>query len=393
MTLRIEAGGMIDVSKRTYIENAAVLVDGNVILDAGDSRDVAQGDETLRFPDSTLMPGIVDAHTHISFNMGEQPVGSLDRGNAVVRAIRATRYLRQDLLAGITMVRVVGEMEFLDITVKHSIEAGIIQGPRMITATRGLAATNGHGGEWPGNAVDGPDEMRKAVRTNLRRGADLTKLLVTGSVDHFGGHFACGFTPEEIAVAAEETHRVGKPVCAHSVRSEDVRICVENGVDAIEHGHMIDEAAIEAMLKHDTWLVATLAIVMDEELLAPDLDANPEFAEVEWLPRRAAAPEAYRQAVASGVKWTCGTDAMHGRMSDEISWLVKIGIEPMDALVAATQSGADICGLGTELGSLDAGKLADIIAVRGNPLEDIAAVASIDLVIKNGVRVDDRVFP
>src|SRR5690606_18124875 len=129
----------------------------------------------------------------------------------------------------------------------------------------------------------------------------------------------------------------------------------------------IDQATIEAMLRHDSWLVATLAIVMDEALLAPDLEANPEFAEVEWLPRRNAAPEAYRQAIASGVKWTCGTDAMHGRMSDEIAWLVKIGIEPMDVIVAATQSGADICGLGSELGSLEPGKLADIIAVHGNP--------------------------
>jgi imidazolonepropionase-like amidohydrolase len=247
-----------------------------------------------------------------------------------------------------------------------------------------LAATNGHGGEWPGNAVDGVDEMRKAVRTNLRRGADLTKLLVTGSVDHPGGHFACGFSRDEIAVAVEESHRAGKPVAAHAVRPDDVRICVEEGVDAIEHGHILDAGAIELMRQRNTWLVATLAIVLDEELLAPDLAANPLFAEVEWLPRRAAAPTAYREAIAAGIRWACGTDAMHGRMADEVTALVEIGIPATSVLVAATRSGAEICGLGSSLGTLEPGKLADLLIVDGNPVEDVAALRSVRSVLKDG---------
>lgn len=384
MTIRIRAGRLFAATGLEATADGAVLIDGDRIIAAGPAAAVPAGDEELHFPDGTLLPGLVDAHTHISFNMGEQPVGALDRGDAVVRALRATNYLQQDLAAGVTLIRVVGEMAFVDVAVKEAVDAGVIAGPRMVIATRGLAATNGHGGEWPGNAVDGVDEMRKAVRTNLRRGADLTKLLVTGSVDHAGGHFACGFAREEIVTAVEESHRAGKPVAAHAVRPEDVTICVEAGVDAIEHGHMIDEPTIALMAARGTWLVATLAIVMDEALLAPDLLANPAFAEVEWLPRRAAAPAAYRQAIAAGVRWACGTDAMHGRMADEIAALIEIGIPPPEVLIAATRSGAELCGLGSELGTLEAGKLADLIVVGGDPLTDPESLRRVRLVVRNG---------
>lgn len=384
MTIRIRAGRLFAATGPEATTDGAVLIDGDRIIAAGPAVAVSAGDEELHLPDGTLLPGLVDAHTHISFNMGEQPVGALDRGDAVVRALRATNYLRQDLAAGVTMIRVVGEMAFVDVAVKEAVDTGLIAGPRMVIATRGLAATNGHGGEWPGNAVDGVDEMRKAVRTNLRRGADLTKLLVTGSVDHAGGHFACGFAREEIATAVEESHRAGKPVAAHAIRPEDVTICVEAGVDAIEHGHMIDEPTIALMAARGTWLVATLAIVMDEALLAPDLLANPAFAEVEWLPRRAAAPAAYRRAIAAGVRWACGTDAMHGRMADEITALIGIGIPPAEVLIAATRSGAELCGLGSTLGTLEVGKLADLIVVGGDPLTDPESLRCIQLVVRNG---------
>ena len=390
MTVRIEAGQLFDATGGGPIHGGAVLIDGERIAAVGPAASVPRGDIEIAFPDGTLMPGLVDAHTHVSFNMGDQPVGALERGDPVRRALRATRHLRLDLDAGVTLIRVVGEADFIDVAVREAVAAGTVPGPRMVIATRGLAATNGHGGEWPGNAVDGPDEMRKAVRTNLRRGADMIKLLVTGSVDHPGGHFACGFASEEISVAVEESHRAGKPVGVHAVRPEDVQLCVSLGVDAIEHGHMIDAATIAMMAERGTRLVATLAIVLDEELLAPDLIANPAFAEIEWLPRRAAAPTAYREAVAAGVRWACGTDAMHGRMADEVAALVGIGLAPAEVLIAATRSGAEICGLGDELGTLEVGKRADAIVVGGDPLTDIAAVRDVRLVVQDGKIVSRR---
>jgi imidazolonepropionase-like amidohydrolase len=322
----------------------------------------------------------------VSFNYGE--VGPLD-GSLAERAIRATTYLREDLLSGVTLMRVVGEMDFLDVDLKRAVDAGLIAGPRLVVATRGLGATNGHGGEWPGNAVDGVDEMRKAVRTNLRRGADLIKLFVTGSVDSFGGHFQCGFTRAEVATAVEEAHRVGASVCAHAVRPDDVRLCVESGVDAIEHGHMLDEQTTSLMRQHGTWLVTTLALVLDEELHAPLRRTNPRFVEVEWLPRKREAPDAYRSAIRAGVKWACGTDAMHGRMADEVAAHVGIGIDPMAAIVAATRSGAELCGRADRLGTLEPGKLADLVVVAGDPLHDIRALHDVRLVLIGGRRVND----
>jgi len=160
------------------------------------------------------------------------------------------------------------------------------------------------------------------------------------------------------------------------------------GVDSIEHGHMLDENCIELMLKHGTWLVGTLAIVLDENILAEDLAVNPCFANVEWLPRRAAAPDSTRKAIAAGVKYACGTDAMHGQMAYELEAHVRIGISEETALLAATRNAADCCGVIDRLGTLEAGKCADVIAVEGNPLEDITALRRVCLVMKDGQRYD-----
>jgi len=175
MRLRIRADRLIDGTGRPSVGAGAVLIDGNRIIAAGEESMVPRGDEQLTFSNASLLPGLVDAHTHVSFNMGE--VGALN-GSLAQRAIRATSYIRDDLLSGVTLIRVVDEMDFLDVDLKLAVQSGVIAGPRMVVATRGLAATNGHGGEWPGNAVDGVDEMRKAVRTNLRRGADLILSLI-----------------------------------------------------------------------------------------------------------------------------------------------------------------------------------------------------------------------
>lgn len=385
MTLRIQADQLIDGTGAPPLKPGAVLIEGNRLVAAGLASAVPAGDEEFRFAGGSLLPGLVDAHTHISFNYGE--TGILG-GSAIQRAIRATTYIRQDLLSGVTLMRVVGEMDFFDVEMKRAVANGLVAGPRMVVATRGLGATNGHGGELPGSAVDGVDEMRKAVRTNLRHGADLIKLFVTGSVDSFSGHFELGFSRAEIEVAVEEAHRVGKTVCAHAVKADHVALCVEAGVDAIEHGHMIDSTTIELMKQRRTWLVSTLALVLDDELHAPLRVTKPDFVAIEWLPRKEAAPDAYRAAITGGVRWACGTDGMHGRMADELSALTGIGIAPMDVIVAATRSGAELCGLAEELGTLEVGKIADLVVVDGDPLEDMTAMKRVHTVFKDGRPAD-----
>jgi imidazolonepropionase-like amidohydrolase len=159
-------------------------------------------------------------------------------------------------------------------------------------------------------------------------------------------------------------------------------------VDAIEHGHIIDDEAIAAMVDHGTWLVATLAIALDEHVLAKDMEINPVFAELEWLPRRRASRESYRKAHQAGVKLACGTDAMHARIADEMECLVSVGIPPMDVIMAATNNAAQLCGIGHQVGTLEPGKLADIVAVRGDPLADISALREVVFVMKEGKRYD-----
>lgn len=385
MTVRIETGQLIDGNGGPPFKPGALLIDGSQIVAVGTPSVVPSGDEEFRFPEATMLPGLVDSHTHISFNYGET---SILGGSPVQRALRATRYIRQDLLSGVTLLRVVGEMDFFDVQVKLAAQKGFLASPHMVVATRGLGATNGHGGELPGNAVDGVEEMRKAVRVNLRQGADLIKLFVTGSVDSFGGHFELGFTRAEIEVAVEEAHRVGKSVCAHAVKAEHVALCVEAGVDAIEHGHMIDSSTIQLMKQRRTWLVSTLALVMDDELHAPLRVTKPDFVALEWLPRKAAAPAAYLSAITAGVRWACGTDGMHGRLADELMALTAIGVAPMEVIVAATRSGAELCGLADQRGTLEIHKAADLMVVDGDPLADMSVMKRVRTVYKDGRPAD-----
>jgi imidazolonepropionase-like amidohydrolase len=387
MVVAIKSRLLFDATGRDAIDNGVVLVDDGRLIEVGSAREVSvpAGAEVVDLGDQTVMPGLFDTHTHL-FQSGERRIYDSAPEDPVEQALRAARNIRRDLRAGITTLRVVGAREFADVAVRDCVDAGVLPGPRMLIATRALHASNGHGYDIDG--YDGAQELRKAVRRNFRAGADLIKFMATGSVDRAGGHFYEEYTREEIAVIVEEAHRIRKRVAAHAIQPPEIKICVESGVDTIEHGHMLDDDCIELMLKHGTWLVGTLAIVLDEDIFAEDLAINPCFANVEWLPRRAAAPESTRKAIAAGVKYSCGTDAMHGRMAYELEAHVRIGIPEKTALLAATRNAADCCGVIDRLGTLEAGKLADLISVEGNPLEDIGALERVQFVMKDGSRYD-----
>ena len=387
MVVAIKSKLLFDGTGRDPIDNGIVIVDGNRLAEVGAARDVsipAQA-EVIDLEEQTVMPGLFDTHTHM-FQSGEHRLYDSAPQEAEERAIRGARNIRRDLRAGITTLRVVGARDFTDVAIRDCVEAGVIPGPRMLVATRALHASNGHG--YDADGYDGPHELRKAVRQNFRGGADLIKFMATGSVDRRGGHFYEEYTREEITVIVEEAHRIRKRVATHAIKPPEIKICVESGVDSIEHGHLLDDACIELMLRHGTWLVGTLAIVLDENIFAEDLAMNPCFADVEWLPRRAAAPENTRKAIAAGVKYTCGTDAMHGQMAYELEAHVKIGIPERTMLVAATRNAAECCGVLDRLGTLEPGKLADVISVHGDPVQDIAALRRIGLVMKDGRRYD-----
>lgn len=385
-TVALRAARLFDGTGAPAIENAVVVIEGSRIAAAGPAGSIAlpQGAEVIDLPGHTLMPGLIDTHTHL-FQAGERRIFDRTPEEIETRVLKAARNLRIDLNSGVTTVRLVGTPDFSDIAVREAINAGDIPGPRIVTATRAIHATNGHG--YAGG-FDGVEEIRKAVRANLRRGADLIKFMATGSVDRPGGHFLPEYSHEEFAVIIDEAHRYGRKACAHCIQPTEIKLCVELGVDFIEHGHMMDDDCIDVMKRRGTWLVGTLAIVIDEEIFAEDLAINPIFRDVEWLPRRRMAPDNTRKAIAAGLHYACGTDAMHGGMAYEVRAHVDIGIDNHTALMAATGNAARACGLDHILGSIEAGKEADIIAVDGDPLTRITALEHLSLIMKAGRRYD-----
>ena len=384
--IAIKSRYLFDGTSEDLVEHGVVLVEGERIAVAGPAKEVTvpAGARVVDLGEHTLLPGLIDAHTHLR-QTGETLIYSGQAPTAGDLALQACRNLRRDLCSGVTTMRVLGEQDFNDVPVRAAVDAGTVPGPRLLLATRAIHATNGHG---YGTGFDGPHEIRRAVRENLRAGADVIKMMATGSVDLRGGHFSQEYTREEMATVVEEAHRVGKRVAAHAIRPPEVAACLDLGVDTIEHGHMIDDHCIELFLDKRAWLVGTLAIVLDEEILAADMEANAAFAEIEWLPRRRAAPAAYRRAIEAGVRYASGTDAMHGELPKELEVLVGIGIPEAKALLSATRDAAGACDLLAETGTLEAGKRADMVAVRGNPLEDIRTLRDITLIMKAGQRYD-----
>ncbi len=380
MTLAIKSSILIDSTGKEPIQDGILLIKGDRIVDVGGPREVripAQA-EILDLSDQTLLPGLIDVHGHIS-------LPPQLRSPDPVRALWITRNLRRYLKSGVTTVRVVGEFNFLDVYCKRAVEAGIIPGPRLLVSGIPLDSSSGHG---LGVTVDGVEAVRKAVRENIKGGADLIKIFVTPSLtavdaqptDHY-------YSQEEIAMAVEEAHRAGRRVAAHAHGGPGLRYCLEAGVDTIEHGAYITPADIELFVDKGAWLVCTYGTLYHKDGLEKTR-FHDEVAKAKILQARTETPERFRWAYEAGVKYTVGTDNLIGLLAFELECLVKFGVPPMEAIVAATRRAAEACGVENRAGTLEAGKLADCISVKGSPLQDIRVLHEVGLVMKGGRRYD-----
>jgi imidazolonepropionase-like amidohydrolase len=384
------ARGLIDGTGTGYRPNYALLVERERILRVGEKEALQlEAERLLELGDTVLLPGFVDAHTHITIRPGEGDQHGQLRAPPVRQALRGVENLRKVLHSGVTTIRVMGERDGIDLEFKRAIAAGEIPGPRLRVATQALSATHGHGVAL--GCADGKDGLRKAVRENISLGADHIKIFVTGGVSSGGKDlYAYHYSREEIRVVVEEAHRASLPVAAHAHGGDGVSICAEEGVDSIEHGALLTPDNIAKMLEHRTSLVLTNAIAFHPTGIEQG-DAGDATILEKMRKVRQTVEETFEGVRGSGLPFALGTDSMHGLFGYEMAWLVARGLTPEEAVIAGTRRGAEVLRLAGDIGTLEVGKLADIVAVRGNPLEDIQAVNDVAVVIKEGrVLVDHR---
>jgi imidazolonepropionase-like amidohydrolase len=385
VTLAVRCGTLFDGTGADPVAGAVVLVDGGRITAVGQaaSTPIPPGAEIVDLSDGFVMPGLVDAHSHISIvpGLGDQ-LGQL-RQPAVPQALRATANLRRDLFAGTTTMRVMSEENFLDLDVRAAIEAGVIPGPRLLCGARGITASNGHGRAHA--AFDGVDAIRRGIRENFHRGADHVKIFMTGGVASAGSSLkTCVYARDEIRVAVEEAERAGSYAAAHAHGGPGLTLSVEEGVSTIEHGALATDDDIALMKSRNCWLVCTFSIFLHRNGIEGGDGKNPAIMEkMRWA--RRLVDHNFPRHLATGIRFALGTDAVHGEMPFELATVVRLGVSTKDALVAATRAGAEACRVADEVGTLEVGKRADLIAIDGNPLKDIAAMRRVRLVMKDGV--------
>jgi len=375
----VKADAMIDVVAGHVNKPGAILIQGGRIIATGlEAAQHAFGvDDQIDCGGQTLLPGLIDCHNHLSLDP------SLD--NYLLRmndsipelTIRAINTMAMDLNAGVTTSRCMGDKGFLDIECKKAAAAGTISGPRLLVATRGIRAPNGHG--YVGYPFSGVETIRQAVRENLSAGADLIKIYTTGTVKSPKGlpHY---FSLEEVQTLVDEAHRAGVPVATHCIGGPGLTMALKAGVDVIEHGYFASDEGIEEIGNQDRWLVMTPSIFYTDariKTLPPTL-IPPHLQQREEVGQRMSA------AIKSGIKFAVGTDGMHGGLAQEIKYLTDFGASAAAAIQAATIQAAILCGLENEIGTLEAGKAADVIGVDGNPYEDISALSRVATVIQAG---------
>ncbi len=403
----LKAARLFDGKSNAFVQNAVVVVQGDKIVDAGSNLPIPSGAEIIDLGDATLSPGFMDAHTHLtadfSGNYNERRLQQLDL-NVSEQAIRATAFARATVEAGFTTVRDLGSRfiashEFVDVALRNSINKGVIVGPRMLVATKGIGATGGHfdptGGfrdflfgrepDYMDGIANGPDEIRKAVRFEVKNGADVIKAAVSGGVLSLGDEVDTPqLTPPEMAALVDESHRLRKRVAVHCHGDQAAREAIEAGVDSIEHGSFMKPETLTMMKKKGTFLTPTL---MASEWVMGKLDNYPPALQAKAKAATAARSEMFRNAIKMGIKISFGTDAAvypHGQNAKEFKLMVNLGMSAIDALKSATGNDAELLGLGQKVGTLEKGKLADIIAMPGDPTSDITATERVSFVMREG---------
>lgn len=396
----IRAARLIDGRGGEPLVPAMVRIDGDHISAVGSSLPVPAGARVIDLGTATLLPGFIDLHTHLTGRSDVHWEDALVKTTPAEEALWGAHWAAVTLMAGFTSVRDMGpNWPYTDVALRNAIDAGAVVGPRMLVAGAYVSSTGGAGDALQfspyvqvplvHNLADGPEEITKAVRTNFKNGADFIKILATGAVLSKGiVPGAQQYSEEEMRAAVVEARRWGRDVAAHAHGTEGIKAAIRAGVHTIDHGSGLDDEAV-AMLKArpDTYYVPTLA------LMAANLDKGGPTtippAEMQRMRElRTMAEGAFRRALAAGLPIGLATDAPvipHGENAREFVERVRLGEKPMAALVSATRINAQIIHQQERIGTVEAGKLADLVAVPGNPLTDITATQRVGFVMKGGV--------
>jgi imidazolonepropionase-like amidohydrolase len=389
----VRAGRVLDVKSGRLLANQSIVIEGDRIASVGGS--APAGAKIIELPNATVLPGMIDVHTHLTMDPQDHGLQSLTL-SVPRQALKGAKNARTTLLAGFTTVRNVGAYGYSDVALRDAINAGDVLGPRMLVSGPALGITGGHCDNnllpakyqaTSDGVADGVAAVQHKVREVIKYGADLIKVCATGGVMSKGDDPQHSqYTMEELKAIVADAHRLGRRVAAHAHGAEGIRWASEAGVDSIEHGSYLDEAGIAEMKQHGTYLVPTLAL---EDWLLENMEKIhlPEYAQQKARTIFPIAQKNMARAFASGVKVAMGTDVAvfpHGLNARELAVYVRLGMTPLDAIRTTTVSAADLLGWSDRVGSLDPGKYADLVAVDGDPLQDITTLQRVKFVMKGG---------
>ena len=394
----IYVGHLLDVKTGKTLTNQQIVIEGDKIVSVGPSAGpgAKAGYNIIDLSKATVLPGLIDAHTHLTFSpeqFGYQALGiSIPR-----EALTGAKNAKITLEAGFTTVRNVGADGFTDVALRDAIVAGDVPGPRMIVSGPPLGITGGHCDEnllpyeyhYSADGVaDGIPAVQHKVRENIKYGADVIKICATGGVMSKGDDpRASQYTQEEMRAIVADAHRLGRKVAAHAHGAEGVSWASDAGVDSVEHGHLMDDASIATLKKNGTYLVPTLYLLDWNRENMAKLNM-PDYIQTKMKMVGEQAENNARKAFQSGVKIAFGTDAAvypHGLNAHEFEVYTRLGMTPLQSLQTSLIAAADLLGWADKVGTIEPGKWADIIAVDGDPLADIKTLQHVRFVMKGGV--------
>jgi imidazolonepropionase-like amidohydrolase len=399
-TMVLKAAHLFDSVSGTLTEHGVVVVSGAKIQAVGSNTPIPAGAEVIDLGDATLLPGFIDAHVHLSDQ--SSPEWYRDWFNGIMRfpaeqALYGAHYAKITLEAGVTTVRDLGSADYISLGLRNAINAGQIPGPRMLVANYAIGATGGHADQDPvppqriavagpiQGVCNGPEQCREAVRYQIKYGADVIKFMPSGGVLSLSDPVDNPqLTQDEMNAIVSEAHNWGRKVAAHCHGDRAAKMAIAAGVDSIEHGSFLKDDTLLEMKKKHVYLVATL---FAGAWVGEHLDTFPPAIAVKARAAAAQSQQMFQHAVKIGVPIAMGTDAAvepHGLNAREFALMTKNGLTPAQSLMAGTANGADLLGLADRIGTLAAGKSADIVAVAGNPLADIHATEHPVFVMKEG---------